>query len=54
MTRPDFAAWLAASRAASNVPVKVEDRDVLLHVAAMLIAAAGRREGGGDDARPAA
>jgi hypothetical protein len=48
MSAEGLAAWIAASRAASNVPAKVEDEGTLLQVAGMLVTAAGQRhEGGG-------
>lgn len=45
-------AWIAASRAASNVPAKVTDEATLLQVAGMILTARNQREGGGGRARP--
>jgi hypothetical protein len=46
MNAEGMPAWIAASRAASNVPAKVEDEATLLLVADMLLIA-GEGEGGG-------
>jgi hypothetical protein len=52
MSADGTSAWIAASRAASNVPAKVEDETTLLQVVGMLLAATRERaEGGGGHAR---
>lgn len=48
-----MAGWITESRAASNVPVKVEDEATLLQVAGMVLAAASQTREGGDRARSA-
>jgi hypothetical protein len=51
MSAETMAGWVAQSRAASNVPVKVEDLGTLLQVASMVMAARSQHEGGGRRAR---
>jgi hypothetical protein len=46
MTAPELDTWLAASRAASGVPAKVEDEGTLLTVAYRLVALVRSQHGG--------
>jgi hypothetical protein len=51
VTEEGMTTWVAASRAAGNVPAKVEDEATLLQVVGMLLAARKQREGGDRRAR---
>jgi hypothetical protein len=52
MTGEAMASWVAMSRAASNVPAKVEDETTLLQAAGMVLATGSQRSKGGDRRGP--